>query len=86
MLSLLTRNHRVVSSNLTLPLQYLFQPVEQVLERVPNAKQLAQIPLLGAAAVPPVSVHVVAKAAVRAATDASVPAGVIDVWDLPKFK
>lgn len=77
---------RAVSAQLTLPLQYLFQPLEAAIGRLPAAKQMSNIPLLGAALVPPVDVRVVAKAAVRAATDSSVPAGIIDVWDLPNYK
>jgi uncharacterized protein YbjT (DUF2867 family) len=48
-------------------------------------RQLAGLPLLGAAVVPPIDVRVVARAAVRAATDPSVPAGIIDVWDLRSY-
>lgn len=77
---------RVVSTTLTLPLQYAFQPLEALLARVPNARQLSQLPLVGAAFVPPLSVDAVARAAVRAATDASVPGGVLDVWQLQAYK
>ena len=79
--------NRVVSHNLTLPLQYLFGPVESLVSKVPNAQQLSQLPLVGAALVPPVNVQAVARAAVQAATDPSVPAGIIDVWELQqKYK
>ncbi|KAG2497539.1 hypothetical protein HYH03_004286 [Edaphochlamys debaryana] len=73
---------RDVSTNVTLPLGLFFKPYSQLVEKVPNAKSLSELPLVGAALVPPVSVTTVARAAVRAATDPSVPAGVIDVWAL----
>ncbi|EFJ48658.1 hypothetical protein VOLCADRAFT_60325, partial [Volvox carteri f. nagariensis] len=75
---------RVVSSNLTVPLGLAFRPLEMMIERlgVKQAKQLSGVPLVGAAFVPPVNVETVARVAVRAATDPSVPPGVIDVWEL----
>ena len=48
-------------------------------------KSLASIPLLGAAFVPPVSAEAVAKAAVRAVTDPSVPAGVMELDAIVKY-
>ncbi|GLC37033.1 hypothetical protein PLESTF_000726200 [Pleodorina starrii] len=75
---------RVVSSSLTLPLGLALRPLELALQRlgIDKARQMAGVPLVGAAFVPPVSVETVARAAVRAATDPGVPAGVIDVWEL----
>ncbi|GLI69722.1 hypothetical protein VaNZ11_014397 [Volvox africanus] len=75
---------RMVSSTLTLPLGMAFKPLEMLIERmgIDQAKQFAGIPLVGAAFVPPVSVETVARVAVRAATDPSVPGGLIDVWEL----
>ncbi|KXZ43484.1 hypothetical protein GPECTOR_89g504 [Gonium pectorale] len=75
---------RVVSTNLTLPLGYAFRPIEALLQRMgpQAARSAAEIPLVGAAFVPPVSVEVVARVAVRAAMDPAVPGGVIDVWQL----
>ena len=57
--------------------------MSKALELVP-AKSLAGIPLMGAGFVPPVSVKAVAKAAVAAATDPSVPAGIMDVWTIKR--
>jgi nucleoside-diphosphate-sugar epimerase len=76
---------RVVSNNLTLPLHFIFQPLESLLSNLP-AQRLSQVPVLGAVMTPPVSVQAVARAAVRAATDPSVPAGIIDVWGLQQYK
>jgi nucleoside-diphosphate-sugar epimerase len=76
---------RVVSSSLALPLHLIFQPVESILSHLP-AQRLSQVPVLGAVMTPPVSVAAVARAAVRAATDPSVPAGIIDVWGLQQYK
>lgn len=39
---------------------------------------------MGAGFVPPVSVKAVAKAAVAAATDPAVPAGIMDVWTIKR--
>ncbi|KAK9825306.1 hypothetical protein WJX74_007732 [Apatococcus lobatus] len=64
-----------------LPLSAIGSPLSKALELVP-AKSLAGIPLMGAGFVPPVSVKAVAKAAVAAATDPAVPAGVMDVWTI----
>lgn len=75
---------RVISSSLTLPLQYVLQPIDNLLARVPS-KQLANLPFVGAACVPPNSVHAVAKAAVEAAIGPSMPARVLDPWDLQSF-
>lgn len=76
---------RAVSSTLQLPLGMLFGPVEQLLKRVPNARQLASTPLAGPLFLPPVSVRAVARAALAAATDEGVPAGVMDVWEIEKY-
>ncbi len=51
-----------------------------------NSRQLAATPLVGALFYPPADVHAVAKAAVQAATDASIPAGVMDAWQVSEFK
>lgn len=74
--------NRLVSNHLTLPLGAIFKPAEYLIKRLPNARQLASVPVLGAAFIPPVSVEAVARAAVRAATDASMPGGVVDTWRL----
>lgn len=53
---------------------------------IPNIKQLTQLPVVGAALLPPISVDAVAKAAVAAAMDPSVPGGPMDVWTIAKYK
>jgi hypothetical protein len=73
---------RVVSSHTTLPLGAVFGPVELLLKQLPNGRQLAALPIVGAAFIPPVRVEAVAKAVVQAATDDSVAGGVIDTWRL----
>lgn len=80
----LTSCVRVVSSSLTIPLGYIFGPLEKLLARGP--KNLVDIPIIGGLFVPPVSVEAVAKAAVSAATDESFPPGVADVASIQKFK
>jgi hypothetical protein len=79
---------RRVSTALTLPLGALFGPVETLLKKLPpaQARALAALPVIGAGFVPPVSVAQVARVAVAAATDASVPGGVIDDWAISEWK
>lgn len=74
----------MVSHNLTIPLQYVFQPLEGLLQNAPPS--ITSLPIIGACLVPPVSVQAVARAAVRAATDPSVPAGIMDVPEIAKYK
>lgn len=74
----------MVNHNLTLPLQYIFQPIENLMAQAP--KQLQSLPVIGSALVPPVSVEAVARAAVRAATDPSIPAGFMEVADIQAYK
>lgn len=45
--------HRVVSSSLTLPLQFVFQPVDMLVSNYPAFKQFANTPFLSALATPP---------------------------------
>ena len=59
-------------------------PLDKLLQNVPT-KRLAGLPLAGTAFVPPVSVQAVAKAAVAATTDPSVPSGVMDVWAIHEY-
>lgn len=47
---------------------------------------LSSVPIAGAAFVPPISVQAVAKAAVAAATDPSVPGGIMDIWQLQEYE
>jgi hypothetical protein len=68
---------------MSIPLNLVGKPLESVLSFLPT-QSLAGIPLAGAAFVPPVSAQKVAKAAVSAATDPSIPAGVMDVWKILK--
>lgn len=75
---------RVISHNLTLPLGMLFQPLEAALSYAP--KNLADTPVIGGLFIPPVSVSTVARAAVQAATDASVPAGIMDLAAIQQYK
>ena len=56
-------------------------PLDRALSLLPT-QSLASIPLAGGAFVPPVSVRAIARAAVAAATDASVPPGPMDVWTI----
>jgi hypothetical protein len=76
---------RAVSNTIKLPLGALFGPVEALLRRVPNARALADTPLAGPLFLPPVSVQAVARAALAAATDDTVPSGVMDVWAIEKY-
>ena len=59
-------------------------PLDKLLQNVPT-KRLAGVPLAGAAFVPPTNVQAVAKAAVAAATDPSVPSGIMDVWAIHEY-
>ena len=67
------------------PLYLVGAPLETVLSVLPT-QSLAKVPLAGAAFVPPVSALAVGKAAVVAATDSSVPAGAMSVWDIAAYK
>jgi uncharacterized protein YbjT (DUF2867 family) len=70
-------------AGIPVPLQAVGLPLEKVLSVLP-AQRLAGLPLVGAAAVPPVSAQAVGRAAVAAATDPSVPAGIMDVYTIAK--
>ncbi|KAH9314623.1 hypothetical protein KI387_023250, partial [Taxus chinensis] len=65
-----------------IPLGIVGAPLETVLR---NAKSAAQIPVIGPLFVPPVSASSVAKVAVRAATDAAFPPGIVDVWGISRL-
>ena len=54
-------------------------PLDKVLGVLP-AKSLAGVPVLGLGFVPPISASAVGRAAVAAASDPSIPAGVLDIW------
>lgn len=66
-----------------IPLQAVGVPLDKVTAALPQS--LASIPLLGAAFVPPVAVETVAKAAVRAVTDPSVPSGIMMLDAIKKY-
>jgi hypothetical protein len=75
-----------MSSSMTLPLGMLFQPLEKALSLMPDGgKQLAGLPFLGALFTTPVSAVAVARAAIRAATDPSIPPGPMDVYTIQKY-
>jgi hypothetical protein len=80
--------NRRISTALSLPLGALFGPVDALLQRLGPAqgRQLAALPVIGAGFVPPVPVEQVAKVAVVAATDSSVPGGVIDDWAISEWQ
>lgn len=70
-----------------LPLGVIGAPLEKGLSLLPNLKQFAEIPYIGALIfLPPVSVEAVGKAAATAAMDSSVPGGPMGVWDIAKYK
>lgn len=71
--------------NVNIPLGMIGAPLAGALSVLPT-QTLASLPLAGAAFVPPVSVESVAKAAVAAATDTTVPPGVLDVWKIMTYK
>ena len=75
---------RVVSSSVTLPLGYVFKPVESLLVHCP--KSLVDLPVIGGLLVPPVSAEAVARAAIAAATDSSFSAGVAGVDVIQRYK
>jgi hypothetical protein len=65
-----------------LPLGMVFKPVEGLMRRVPNRQSLADLPVVGSAFLPTVSVEAVARAAVAAALDDNVPGGIMDDWTI----
>jgi len=75
---------RVVSASVTLPLGLVFGPLEFALRKLPT-ERLAALPLVGGAFVPPISAKELARLAVRAASDPSFPAGVLDPWQMQKM-
>eukprot|EP00798_Chlamydomonas_sp_ICE-L_P005825 gene5825-6110_t len=78
--------NRVVSHSLSLPLQYLFKPLEAALKYAPDeGRKFTGIPFVGALFLPPVNVEAVARAAVRAATDPSIPPGEMDVYTVQSY-
>ncbi|KAL0026968.1 hypothetical protein WJX79_003842 [Trebouxia sp. C0005] len=72
-------------SGVGIPLSFIGVPLDRALGFLP-AKSLANMPLAGAAFIPPTSVQAVAKAAVAAATDPAVPGGIMDVWQIKEYE
>ncbi|EFN59967.1 hypothetical protein CHLNCDRAFT_133074 [Chlorella variabilis] len=72
---------RVLGGGSSLPLGLVGAPLRAALSLLPT-RSLANIPIMGAAFMPPVSVDAVAKALVSAALDPSVPPGIMDVWEI----
>ncbi|CAI5986718.1 unnamed protein product [Closterium sp. NIES-64] len=64
-----------------LPLGLIGAPLELAFKNLPF---LSHLPLIGPALVPPVPVTAVAAVAVRAASEHSFPAGIVDVWGILK--
>lgn len=75
---------RAVGST-NLHLGWVGAPLKAALGMLPT-KTLANVPIIGAGFVPPVSVEAVAKAAVSAVLDPSVPPGVMDVWQIGRYE
>ncbi|CAK0763396.1 hypothetical protein CVIRNUC_003053 [Coccomyxa viridis] len=68
-----------------IPLGAIGYPLDKVLGVLP-AKSLAGVPVLGLGFVPPISASAVGRAAVAAATDPSVPAGILDIWQMKSYE
>lgn len=73
------------NSDLSVAFHLAGVPLDRALGFLP-AKSLANMPLAGAAFIPPTSVQAVAKAAVAAATDPAVPGGIMDVWQIKEYE
>lgn len=76
--------HSITNMNIFYVFGAAGSPLEKVLSYLPT-KSLAGFPLVGAGFVPPVSVEAVGRAAVTAATDSAVPAGLMDVWQIETY-
>ncbi|KAI4376339.1 hypothetical protein MLD38_014114 [Melastoma candidum] len=68
--------------SMKIPLSVVGSPLEMVLQ---HAKPLTQLPLVGPLFTPPVNVAVVARVAVRAATDPVFPPGIVDVHGILRY-
>lgn len=62
-------------------LKYWLLLLPQALKLLPT-KNLAGVPIVGAAFVPPLPVDAVGRAAASAVLDPSVPPGIMDVWTI----
>lgn len=69
----------------SVPLGLLFAPIAAALRALPS-RRLAELPVLGAAFVPPLPVGAVARAAAAAALDPGAPPGVMSVWDIQQYR
>ena len=69
------------AGRMTVPLQLIGAPLAAALKLLPT-QSLAEMPIIGAAFVPPVSVTAVGRAAATAVLDDSVPPGIMDVWTI----
>jgi nucleoside-diphosphate-sugar epimerase len=68
----------------TVPLGLIGAPLAAALNLVPT-RSLSNIPIIGAAFVPPTSVNTLGKAAASAILDTDAPPGVWDVWAIAKY-
>lgn len=64
-------------------MQVFGSPIQKMLKFLPN-ERLSEIPIIGAGFVPPISVDVIANAAISAAFDTSIE-GIMDVWEIAKY-
>lgn len=72
------------AGGMKIPLGLAGVPMQTLLKPLPT-KSLSNIPIIGAAFVPPVSVQSVGKAAASAILDSSIKAGIMDVWEISKY-
>jgi len=77
---------RVLPWGQKIPLGAIFGPLEALMNTAAGKKASEGLPVLGPLLAPPLSDSTVARAAVAAATDTAVPAGVMGVWEVAKFK
>jgi len=73
---------RAVSTHVSLPLGMVMKPFDTLLDKLPNRRQLSELPVLGTPLLKSTSVEAVARAAVAAATDDSIPGGIMDCWEI----
>ena len=69
---------------MSIPLSLVGAPIEAAISLLPTTlvRECLTVPVLGWVLVPPVNVTAVAKSAVLAATDPSIPAGPMDIWQI----
>lgn len=71
--------------SMKIPLSIVGGPLEMLTRNTATLSLTNAVPQLGLALCPPTKVEDVGAAAARAASDSSVPAGVISAWDIPKY-